>query len=199
MLLLGDYSLNVANELTALILRRAGLTRLTPSYDLNFPQIAALLQRSDPSLFELVIHQQMPMFHMEHCVFAATLSQGRDFHDCGRPCETHAVDLRDRTGLSHPLVADAGCRNTVYNGRPQSAANYIPRLQALGVHHFRLELLRDDAQQTHRLLTHYAAILAGHPTDYPAPRSPHSPSVGFPRSLPILNQIGVTPGTFAHE
>ena len=108
--LLGDFSLNVANHRTADVFLKAGLARLTPSYDLNWDQFAALMRASDASKFEPVIHQHMPMFHMEHCVFAAFLSTGKDHRDCGRPCETHAVELRDRVGASFPVHPDTGCR-----------------------------------------------------------------------------------------
>src|SRR5262249_53065649 len=107
--LIADYSLNVANELTAAILAEQGVIRMAPSYDLSWPQLRAMLGRFDPAWFEAVVHQHMPMFHMEHCVFAATLSNGKDFRDCGRPCDTHRVELRDRVGQEHPLVADVGC------------------------------------------------------------------------------------------
>ena len=40
---------------------RQGLLRLTPSYDLNLPQLEALLGRSAPELFEVVLHQHIPM------------------------------------------------------------------------------------------------------------------------------------------
>jgi putative protease len=66
----------------------------------------------------------MPMFHMEHCVFCAFLSSGKDYRDCGRPCDTHRVALRDRVGAELPLKADAGCRNTVFNNRAQTGAEY---------------------------------------------------------------------------
>src|SRR5581483_1514236 len=94
--LVGDFSLNVANELTADLLLGEGLERLVPSYDLSWEQLSALLRQSDPGRFEVVIHQHMPMFHMEHCVFAAFLSAGKDWRDCGRPCDRHRVELRDR-------------------------------------------------------------------------------------------------------
>ena len=102
--LIGDYALNIANELTAAIFAEANLVRMVPSYDLNWRQLAAMLARTDASRFEAVIHQHIPMFHMEHCVFAHTLSTGKDFRDCGRPCERHQVDLKDRVGQPHPLV-----------------------------------------------------------------------------------------------
>ena len=87
----------------------------------------------------------MPLFHMEHCVFAALLSSGRDHRDCGRPCERHQVSLRDRAGLEHPLEADVGCRNTVFHASSQSAAELIPGLQRQGVRRFRIELVRESA------------------------------------------------------
>jgi putative protease len=182
--LVGDFSLNVANELTADLLAGAGMNRLVPSYDLNFEQLAALLGRIDPGLFEVVIHQHMPMFHMEHCVYAAFLSQGKDWRDCGRPCDHHRVDLRDRVGASFPVVVDAGCRNTVFNAVAQSAAEFLPRMLALGVRHFRVELLRESAEQVGPLLEQYARVLAG---------SADGRNVW--RHLQALNQLGVTRGT----
>jgi len=100
----GDFSLNVANELTADWLLQQGLCRLTPSYDLNWQQFQDLCQQADPGWFAPVIHQHMPMFHMEHCVFAAFLSQGKDHTDCGRPCERHTIELRDRVGAAFRCI-----------------------------------------------------------------------------------------------
>lgn len=183
---IGDFSLNVANELTADLLLGEGLARLTPSYDLNWEQLTAMLGRISPRWFEVVVHQHMPMFHMEHCVFAATLSNGKDHRDCGRPCDRHRVELRDRVGAAFPLLADTGCRNTVFNSIPQSAAEYLPRLLALGVRHFRVELLRESAAETAALLDRYARVLAGQEDGRAAWRG-----------LQILNQLGVTRGTLA--
>jgi putative protease len=186
--LYGDYSLNVTNELTAALFAREGLIRLTPGYDLNYSQMDALLERIDPSLFEIVLHQHIPMFHMEHCVFSHVLSNGRDFHDCGRPCDRHLVELRDHVGQSHPLLADVGCRNTVFAARAQSAAPYVPRLKERGVRHFRVELLREEGAETETLIGSYARVLAG---------LDQGPRVW--RALQVLNQIGLTRGTLEFE
>ncbi|MFM9030122.1 MAG: peptidase U32 family protein [Opitutaceae bacterium] len=108
----GDFSLNVANPWTAQhFIARHGLESVTASYDLNITQLEALLSAAPPGWFDITIHQHMPMFHMEHCVFCAFLSSGRDYRDCGRPCDTHRVALRDRVGAELPLRADAGCGN----------------------------------------------------------------------------------------
>lgn len=158
----GDFSLNVANPLTAAwYLEHWGLQRITASYDLDLPQMLALLQGCPPERVEVTVHQHMPLFHMEHCLFCAFLSEGHDHTDCGRPCERHTVVLRDRSGSEHPLLADLGCRNTLFNGKAQTAAEALPQLQRAGVRHLRLELLQESAAQARQRVQQYAAALRG--------------------------------------
>lgn len=186
--LIGDYSLNVANELTASLLAGQGIRPLVPSYDLNLEQLLAMVGRIDPDLFEVVLHQHIPMFHMEHCVFSHVLSNGKDFHDCGRPCDRHRVELRDHVGEAHPLSADVGCRNTLFNAHAQSAAPYVPRLLAAGIRRYRVELLQEDCSEAQALLERYARVLAGRDA---------GPKVW--RELKVLSQVGITRGTLEFE
>lgn len=180
----GDYSLNVANPLAAAYyLQRFGLERVTASYDLNGAQLEALLAAAPPAWFELTIHQHMPMFHMEHCVFCAFLSRGTDYTNCGRPCDRHDVRLRDRVGALHPVKADAGCRNTVFHAQAQTGAAYVPRLQALGARRFRLEFLDESPTVVTHTLRWYRDLLAGRVT---------APHLG--RELRLRHQLGVTRG-----
>ena len=66
------------------------------------------------------MHQHLPIFHTEHCVFCRFLSDGNSYLDCGRPCESNSVHLRDGNGKDHLVLADEGCRNTVFNAQAQS-------------------------------------------------------------------------------
>ena len=157
----GDFSLNLANPLAAAFLVEQGLDRLTVSYDLTFEQILALLAYSASDRYELTLHQHMPMFHMEHCVFAAFLSNGTDYTNCGRPCDRHRVEVRDRVGLTHLVKADVGCRNTVFNARAQTGAQYFVRLQRAGLRYFRVELLDEDRENARRLISLYLRLLEG--------------------------------------
>jgi putative protease len=181
---IGDFSLNVANPLTAELLMAEKLERLTVSYDLNAGQVVDLLRAAPPSWFEITLHQHIPMFHMEHCVFAAFLSDGTDYTNCGRPCDTHRVELRDRVGLNHPLKADVGCRNTLFHAQAQSGAAYFDEFRKLNPAAFRIELLLEDAAETERILRGYQRLLAG-------------TSIGpmIIRELNLRSQLGVTSGT----
>ncbi|MFH7025290.1 MAG: DUF3656 domain-containing protein [Heteroscytonema crispum UTEX LB 1556] len=159
---IGDFSLNVANALTADYFKNQfGLERVTASYDLNITQLEDLLTSSPPQWFEVTIHQHMPMFHMEHCVFCAFLSEGTDYTNCGRPCEKHEVKLRDRMGTQHILQADAGCRNTVFNGTAQTGAEYAQRLIELGLRNFRIEFVNETPEQVTQTIYRYRQLLQG--------------------------------------
>ncbi|MEC5129251.1 DUF3656 domain-containing protein [Verrucomicrobiales bacterium BCK34] len=159
--MIGDFSLNVANALSAGILMDQGFENLTVSYDLNIEQVVGLLDTTPPDWFELTLHQHMPMFHMEHCVFCTFLSEGNNVTNCGRPCDTHEVQLRDRVGQLHTLTADVGCRNTLYNGRAQSGARFFNALTGAGLRRFRVELLKENKVEAAETIAAYQALLSG--------------------------------------
>ncbi len=180
----GDFSLNAANPLTAeYLLSNYKLERITASYDLNVHQLESLLKAAPPAWFDLTLHQHMPMFHMEHCVFCAFLSKGKDYHDCGRPCDKHAVHLKDRVGAEFPLKADAGCRNTVYNNRAQTGAEFAARLLELGARHFRVEFMNEGPDEVRKTVDYYQKLLRG-----------ELDGTSLWKELKLINQMGVTRG-----
>ncbi|MFB2933866.1 DUF3656 domain-containing protein [Aerosakkonemataceae cyanobacterium BLCC-F154] len=182
---IGDFSLNVANGLTADYLKnRYNLARLTASYDLNISQLEDLITSCPTDWFEVTIHQYMPMFHMEHCVFCAFLSEGTDYTNCDRPCEKYEVKLRDRVGTEHILQADAGCRNTVFNGKAQTGAEYVQRLIELGLRNFRMEFVNETPEQVSHIISLYRQLLQG-----------EIKGSQLWRELQLQNQLGVTRGT----
>jgi putative protease len=182
---IGDFALNVANPLSAEhFYQNYTLERLTASYDLNIDQLTALIRNCPRDWFEVTVHQHMPMFHMEHCVFCAFLSEGTDYTNCGRPCDKHQVKLRDRVGTEHILQADAGCRNTVFNGVAQTGAEYIHRLAELGVYNFRLEFLNETPAQVSQTISYYQQLIGGQIS-----------GTELWQSLKLSNQLGVTRGS----
>ncbi len=181
--LIGDFSLNAANHKSVQLLRDAGCERVTPSYDLNIQQMIDLMRRTDTSGLELVLHQHLPMFHTEHCVYCTFLSEGTDYTNCGRPCEEHRVSLKDRIGMDHPVRVDEGCRNTVYNAIEQSGSEYLPQFLELGVRRFRIEFLEEPGDKVREVLELYSDALTGRIS-----------GTQVWRKLKATNQLGVTRG-----
>lgn len=184
-----DFSLNVANPLTADVLKTFGnFEKLTVSYDLNAQQVVDLLRMSDPSMYELTLHQHMPMFHMEHCVFCAFLSEGQNYKNCGKPCKEYRVRLGDKRGHMHPLRADIACRSTLYNGQAQSGATYIKALRGVGLNQYRIEFLDENAEEVAAILSAYQDCLAKHIS-----------AARLIQKLELLSQLGTTAGTLGCE
>src|ERR1035441_8483055 len=87
--------------------------------------VADLAGQVGGARIEAVAYQHLPVFHTEHCVFCRFLSTGTSYRDCGRPCEEHRVALRDTAGRAHPVMADVGCRNTVFGAEAQEASQHL--------------------------------------------------------------------------
>ena len=158
--LIGDFSLNVTNHLTAEYLLSKGLESVCISYDLNFEQSLALLKASPAQKLEVTIHQAMPSFHMEHCVFAAFLSTGTSYKDCGKPCEKHLVQLKDQFGNQHWIKPDQECRNTMYNAKSQTAIRYISKWIENGIGMVRFEALNESSIELITKLKAYIQFLS---------------------------------------
>src|SRR6185369_8503987 len=159
--LIGDFSLNAANALTGDTFLQLGLTRITPTHDLNAAQVETLARELGPELIEVIAYQHLPVFHTEHCVFCRFLSTGTSYKDCGHPCEQHKLALQDGQGRTHPVMADVGCRNTVFGAEAQEASRHLDAWRAAGIVHFRLEFVHETADQVVAIAAAFQAALNG--------------------------------------
>ena len=161
-----------------------GLASLTPTHDLNAAQIGDLARAIGGYRIEAVVYQHLPVFHTEHCVFCRFLSNGTSYKDCGRPCEHHVVALRDDAGRAHPVVADVGCRNTVFGAEAQEASRHLDDWREAGIGQFRLEFAHESAEETGEVARLFADGLAG-----------RLPSHELSRQLKNVAPQGVTDGS----
>jgi putative protease len=162
--LTGDFSLNAANSIAAKTLLGLGLSRIAPTHDLNAAQVADLARAVGAGNLEAIAWQHLPVFHTEHCVFCRFLSTGHSYLDCGRPCEKYRVALRDPSGRPHPVMADVGCRNTVFGAEAQEASPHLDLWRRAGIRHFRLEFAHETAEEVARVTRAWQRTLAGEMT-----------------------------------
>ena len=162
--LIGDFSLNAANTITTQTYLDLGLHRITPTHDLNAQQVSALAEAIGGERIEAIAYQHLPVFHTEHCVFCRFLSTGTTYRDCGRPCEKHQVALKDHNGRPHPVMADVGCRNTVFGSEAQHASQHLEAWRRAGIRHFRLEFVHELAKQVTSITESFRNFLEGRTT-----------------------------------
>lgn len=160
--LIGDFSLNAANAITAHELLQSGLSRITAAYDLSsnaITELATILGKTAQRL-EVVVHQHMPIFHTEHCVFARFLSKGNSYQDCGHVCTRNTVHLRDQSGKDNLVLADMGCRNTVFMSEAQSGVYAMNEWTKVNVGHFRIELVDESGEDAVKIVSTYLQFLS---------------------------------------
>jgi U32 family peptidase len=59
------------------------------------------------------------------------------------------------------VLADMGCRNTVFNSQAQTGVSYLKRWVASGVKHYRVELVDEPASAVRDILETYKSVLDG--------------------------------------
>jgi putative protease len=69
--------------------------------------------------------------------------------------------LRDVNGRAHPLVADVGCRNTVFGAESQEGSAWLDEWRAAGIAHFRLEFAHESGADVTAITRAFAKTLAG--------------------------------------
>ena len=156
-----DATFNVANPIAFnWLLERFHPERITPGYDLTHKQVLDLTPFVPTDRIELIIHQHIPMFHMQYCLFARWIARAPNRLSCGAKCKIHSLAIRDRKGVTHPVLPDPLCRNTVFNGQPQSAAEYYLDFLSTGITKFRVEFVNESPEEIKRTLNLYQRLLA---------------------------------------
>ena len=86
--------------------------------------------------------------------------------------------------MEHPLRADVGCRNTLFNAVAQTGARFFAQLEAAGLREFRVEFLEESAAEAAAVIAAYRQLLSGERN-----------GADLWRSLNAQSQLGVTRGT----
>ena len=164
--MIGDFSLNTVNTLTAAeLLDYGGLSRITAAYDLSANAITELAksmkEAGSCSQLEVVVHAHLPIFHTEHCVFARFLTNGNSYLDCGHACTHNTVHLRDQTGKDNLVLADMGCRNTVFSAEAQSGVHSMKEWTEAGLKYMRIELVDEGKDDVKKIIYGYEDVLNG--------------------------------------
>jgi collagenase-like PrtC family protease len=139
-----------------------GLKSITASYELSansITELAKVMGPSRASQLEVVAHAHLPIFHTEHCVFARFLSKGNSYLDCGHVCTKNTVHLRDPNGSDNLVLADMGCRNTVFSAEAQSGVHSLKDWREAGVGRIRLELVDENEENVKKIVKGYLAVL----------------------------------------
>jgi len=117
---IGDYRLNMTNNESVALTEKLELESVILSPELTLPQIRDIGGSS-----EVIVYGRIPLMTLEKCVI-------REIADC-KACAKGHVMLRDRRGVSFPVVREWEHRNVVYNSLPTSMTDREDELRRAGI------------------------------------------------------------------
>jgi len=130
-----DFSFNVFNHLTALLLKNNGISKATVSLEATHEQVMKLVSESSLPL-EMIVHGSLSAMVTDHSIPMAILNNREDGH-YDPQLDTKHYALLDTAGEIHPIMVDQYDRSHLLFTKDLCL---LPHLTALStVHNYRIE------------------------------------------------------------
>lgn len=153
--LVGDYTLNIFNDVTIHFLSQYGLERVVLSPELTLDQISKMgFFKELPG--ECIVHGTLPLMITEHCTIGNLLGKEHIKRGCPMPCIKGTFGLKDRMNMVFPLETDENCRMYVYNSKTHNLADRLPALIKKGIEFLRIEGRKEDPVWIEKVVGIYA-------------------------------------------
>lgn len=123
-------------------------------YELNYPEIARLLEGKQNRRFSHIVYGRIPMMITANCI-AKTCDKCRHL-DSG--C---FGKLKDRYRKEFPVYMNCRqCYNVIYNSVPLSLHQNICKLKKLGITAFRLDFTTETGNDVDKIISFYKKVLS---------------------------------------
>jgi putative protease len=139
MIPIGDFRCNVTNGETVYALEKMGISSVILSPELTLPQARDISGNT-----ELIVYGRIPLMTVEKCVI-------REIADCNA-CGSNRALLKDRRGVTFPVLREWEHRNVIYNSLPTSMSDRGAQLTAanLTAQHFLFSV--ESAEEVDRII-----------------------------------------------
>ncbi len=141
----GDFGITVFNSQTMKALKAMGLRTCTLSFEMTLQQIKELSFGMDA---EMIVYGRLPLMLTENCLIV----KRNGVH----ACHTGNVNLIDKTGRSYPLLAEKGCRTTLYNAEKLWLADRTEDAARSGASALRLCFTTENSSECLGVMRAYA-------------------------------------------
>ncbi|MEG1242058.1 MAG: DUF3656 domain-containing protein [Oscillospiraceae bacterium] len=135
----GDFGLNVYNSDALQVLKAAGFSSATASFELRMSQIRDLQK---PINTEIIVYGRLPLMVTDQCI----IKNSAGHCNCENPSQ-----LSDRTGSIFPVMREFGCRNVIYNAHKLFLADKRSDYEAVGIWGARLLFTNEGPEECVRI------------------------------------------------
>lgn len=152
-----DYSAGALNADALAVYIRSGAHRIALSPELDLEQTTDMLEAFAAEYGQLppveaLVYGRHELMALRHCVIRHALGE----KECGR-CRKERFSLQDDAGRLFPIATTCRCENRLFEARP--AEKDVKALLGMGIRHFRVELLDEDAAESRKIVMKYRNMM----------------------------------------
>lgn len=153
--IIGDFNLNVINDLSYGYYKKQGMQRITLSPELTLAQMEVM--NLTPHKTEIIGYGTLPVMAMKHCVISTVLGQPHNCHLCFQ----QKYSLVDRMNEHFPIRKSSGCNTEIYNSKKLMFIEGHEKVRKAGIGFFRLTFLDETPQEMEQVMTFHRNMLKG--------------------------------------
>lgn len=142
----GDFGLNIFNSQSLRAAKDLGLRSATLSFELRLEQIRDISKGIDT---EIITYGRLPLMFTENCVIKNSMGV------CA--CDNFS-GIKDRQGVSFPVIRSFGCRNTILNSKKLFMADKRQDTSSVGLWAERLLFTTENANECLAVLRRYLGL-----------------------------------------
>ncbi|MDR2665491.1 MAG: U32 family peptidase [Oscillospiraceae bacterium] len=142
----GDFGLNIFNSQSLRVVKDLGLRSATLSFELRLEQIRDISKGIDT---EIITYGRLPLMFTENCVIKNSMGV------CA--CDNFS-GIKDRLGVSFPVIRSFGCRNTILNSKKLFMADKRQDTSSIGLWAERLLFTTENANECLAVLRRYLGL-----------------------------------------
>ncbi|MDR1588806.1 MAG: U32 family peptidase [Oscillospiraceae bacterium] len=142
----GDFGLNIFNSQSLRAVRDLGLKSATLSFEMRLEQIRDVSKGLDT---EIITYGRLPLMYTENCIIKNSMGV------CA--CDNFS-GLKDRQGVSFPVIRAFGCRNTLLNSKKLFMADKRQDTAAIGLWAERLLFTTENAIECLSVMRRYMGL-----------------------------------------
>ena len=133
---IGDYQMNLTNDLTGSALTQIGFSRQTLSIEIDYARMQEMSSIGNIPL-ELIVYGRLPAMNTRYCPMGSIVGKREIDHACSRPC-MKKNDYLDKENKQHDLISDQFCNVYILNDKNYTLLPHLSSIYDLCLDYWRV-------------------------------------------------------------
>ncbi|MBI6875202.1 peptidase U32 family protein [Clostridium aciditolerans] len=156
--LIGDYCLNIYNELSANFYKKQGLSVAAVSVETPLKDLIEMVKKA-PMPLELIVQGSPAVLYLEHDLYENIKVHTPSKKEDNKYTDNNVLVLVDDKGFEHPVYRDNNGKNYLLLYKDLCYLPFLKELNSIGLSRFRIEACHYNLEDLTRVLYSYRKAL----------------------------------------